>query len=378
MKQKEIRHGETADARWETVNDLLYLCGCAVNDSIPDSKRAGKMDLAALYRIAERHMLTSIAAYALETAGITDHAFKQARAMAIRKTAIMDDETAKVLERLETAGIWYMPMKGAILKDLYPVYGMRQMSDRDIFVDADRMDEIREIMENLGYTVEAFHKDYHDCYVKQPVSRFEMHRRLIGPMSGKTIYSYYLDGKSRLQKDDQNACGWHFSPEDFYVFMVAHEYKHFSAAGTGLRSILDIYVYLKNTRINQEYVAAETAKLGIDSFERANRELAQHLFGGEKLTEKDAAILDYVLSSGTYGKEENRAKNQIAEKGRMGYFLSRLTLPYARMEEIYPVLKKMPALYPFCWTHRLVHAFLFKNKRVMNQLKAGMARKKDN
>ena len=86
-------------------------------------------------------------------------------------------------------------------------------------------------------------------------------------------------------------------------------------------------------------------------------------------------MLDYVLSSGTFGKEENRAKNVIAAAGRKGYFLSRLTLPYARMEEMYPALKKAPVLYPFCWTHRLVYALIFKNKKVMYQLKAGLTRR---
>ena len=64
-----------------------------------------------------------------------------------------------------------------------------------------------------------------------------------------------------------------------------------------------------------------------------------------------------------YGNEENRAENTLREKGRAGYYLSRLTIPYERMLELYPVLRKAPVLYPFVWTYRLVHALLFKNKR---------------
>ena len=83
-------------------------------------------------------------------------------------------------------------------------------------------------------------------------------------------------------------------------------------------------------------------------------------------------MLDYVLSCGTYGIEENLTRNLLEKEGKKGYFLSRLTLPYARMLEMYPILKKIPILYPFCWLHRLVYALVFKNEKVMTQLKAGL------
>ncbi len=200
---------------------------------------------------------------------------------------IVDNEMARVLECLEAAGIWYMPLKGAVLKDLYPAYGIRQMGDRDILIDPDRAEDVRKIMESLDFTTEEYGKVHHDCYIKLPVSHFEMHRQLCDAMPGKQITEYYADVKSRLLKDEGNAYGWHFSPEDFYLYMVVHENKHYSSNGTGLRSLLDTYVYLKNVELDFEYVDAEAKKLGVAEFEKANRELAMHLFGGEMLTEND-------------------------------------------------------------------------------------------
>lgn len=37
----------------------------------------------------------------------------------------------------------------------------------------------------------------------------------------------------------------HFSREDFYIYLVAHEYKHYFLGGTSLRSLADTYIYLK-------------------------------------------------------------------------------------------------------------------------------------
>ncbi len=359
-------------AEKQVINDLIYLCSCAVNGCVPYAERVAEMDFAAIFSLAEQHMLTAVAAYALESAGILDHQFAQAQAMAIRKMVIMDDEMAKILVRLEAAGIWYMPLKGAVLKDLYPAYGIRQMGDRDILIDGGRVKDVRSIMEDLGFTTEEYGKHHHDCYVKPPVSHFEMHHALFEAMQGECITGYYSGVKGRLLKDEGNTFGWHFSPEDFYIHMTVHEYKHYSTNGTGLRSLLDTYVYLKNKNLDFDYIKAEAAKLDVAAFETANRKLALHLFGGVPLTEEDRHMLPRFVASGTYGNTECFTEKQLADKGRAGYFLSRLTLPYHVMLEHYPILKKQPVLYPFCWTHRLIYALIYKNERVKQQLKAGL------
>ena len=58
--------------------DLIYFVSCALNGVPADSRRAEETDLAALYKAAQRHMLTSLAAAGLESAGIHDEAFTQA------------------------------------------------------------------------------------------------------------------------------------------------------------------------------------------------------------------------------------------------------------------------------------------------------------
>ena len=51
--------------------------------------------------------------------------------------------------------------------------------------------------------------------------------------------------------------------------------------------------------------------------------------------------------------------------------LERARKDYAdMMKQLYPALTKAPALYPFCWAHRLIHAFFVRHKVFMYQLKA--------
>ena len=137
------------------ILDVVYLAACAVNDTVPDEARVREMDLENLYKAADRHLLTGITAMALESAGVRDQAFVQAMGKAVRKVAVFDVERAAILEELEKAGIWYMPLKGSVLKSLYPKIGMRQMSDNDILCDPARMQDVRTVMENLGFSVDS-------------------------------------------------------------------------------------------------------------------------------------------------------------------------------------------------------------------------------
>ena len=160
--------------------------------------------------------------------------------------------------------------------------------------------------------------------------------------------------------------------------MTAHEYKHYYNGGTGLRSLLDTYVFLKNRPLDMAYVAEEAKKIDILDFERKNRRLALRLFDGEELTAEEREMLRYIYSSGTYGTEENALNNQIARKGRWRYLLSRIFPSVDDLLWLFPFLKKLPFLYPFCWVLRMFWGLLFYRKQMKNQIKAALGLKKEN
>lgn len=368
MTQEEYR---------QSCMDVVYLASCAVKGKTPDGDRVAGMDLNNLYTAAERHLLTAITAMALECAGVSDELFTQAKGNAIRKVVLFDIERDVVLSKLEEAGIWYMPLKGAVMKGLYPKIGMRQMADNDIFYDVTRSEDVRAIMESLGCETVSYVADeyHHDHYYKAPVCNFEMHRALFMPGTSDAVFQYYNNNiRDKMIPDEGKAYGYHLSPEDFYLYMIAHEYKHYAAGGTGLRSLLDTYVYLtkKGDALDWSYIAGELDKLEIAEFEAQNRALAFRLFDGEELTEPDRNMLDYILSSGTYGTQKHDVENEVARRGKLGYLLFRAFLPYRRMRSIYPILQKVPVLLPFCWVYRWIYALLHKRKKVAYQWKTAI------
>lgn len=360
------------------AENVIYLAACMVNGDRPDAGRAAGMDLRQLHEAAAFHMLTGVVGFALEAAGVEDAEFVRDKAAAMRRSALYIAERTAVLAKLEEAGIWYMPLKGAVLESYYPRLGMRQMADNDILFDPSRRADVREIMTGLGFTTEDYGFEEHDVYFKDPFLSFEMHVGLINSESVRRFDAYYLDVKKRLLKDAGNAYGYHFSDEDFYLYLLAHEYKHYAEGGTGLRSLLDTYVWLKRKRdeMDWDYIAREAEKMGIADFEWENRSLATRLFTGEALSESEGRMLDFILSSGTYGTVANRAEGEIREKGRLGYFLSRLTIPKETMLHDYPILKKAPALYPVMWLWRFIYRFFTRREKLLCELKAVFTRSK--
>ena len=361
-----------------SVDDLVYLVSCLLHNTHPDAQRISAINIKELYDLAGAHTLRGITAFALEHAGIHDAAFTAAKGLAIRKVVLLSLEREKVTAGLEKAGIWYMPLKGSVLKDYYPAIGMRESTDCDILFDESRAADVKDIMKGLGFTVEEYGMFHHDEYFKPPVSNFEMHKKLLALKLNDRSYAYYSDPKSRLLKDDGNNYGWHFSTEDFYIYMIAHEYLHYSDGGTGLRSLVDTYVYVKKFGdvMDWDYIARELEKQELADFEVKNRGLSLRLFDGQSLTEDDTGMLKYIVGSGTYGTTANAVQNRLNAHPKSGlqYILSRIFLPMDEIREKYPFVYKHKYLIPFLPFHRIIRAV--KRRRIaLGEIRAVMKHK---
>ena len=364
----EYRNGIEA-----VVFDLAYLVGCAVNEVKPDAERVAVMDLDAVYREASRHMLDAAAAMALESAGVRDERSSLRIARSLRKTALFDREKKAVLEKMEENGIWYMPFKGALVKELYPKYGMREFSDHDILFDSSRRNDLRDIMRVLGFS-RGEEGGVHDHYFKAPVLNFEMHKILFSPTFDPTIAEYYNNVKERLVKDPENHFGWHFTTEDFYVYILAHAYKHYANSGTGLRSLLDIYVILKKTSPDLGKVSAELEKLGMTDFEYRFRSLALDLFSGKELAENELEMLAYIVGSGTYGTVQNSVGNNISKagggkSGKWRYIFNRFFPTMEQVKYGNHFFYRHKILLPFLFPYRLLRAVFKRRARLTAELK---------
>lgn len=357
--------------------DVIGLARCAVNGEKPDPEKIRAMDLSRVYQAADYHKMSAVVAAALESAGVREPAFEQALAFSIRKNITLDHDLQRLSRELDSQGIWHLPLKGAVMKDYYPKLGMRQMGDYDILFDPTRAEAVRDILTGMGYRVGEFGRGCHDLYLKDPAFAFEMHRMLFDPPAPTVIIRYYKNVKNRLIQDGNSGFRFRFSAEDFYVYMLAHEYKHYTAAGIGLRANLDLYVYCKrfDTMIDRAYITRELEKLGLTEFERESRKLAFALFGSGELTDEGRAILENHFASGTYGSEKNRVDRKLKQfgddrKALLRYVWGRIFIPMDAVEEGFPFFWKYKILLPFLPPYRMLRGVALHRPRIRAELKA--------
>lgn len=103
---------------------------------------------------------------------------------------------------------------------------------------------------------------------------YEMHVSLFD----KSI-SGFLEYYTQLEKKyaDQGL-NRHMDVNDTYVYIIAHAYKHFIFSGTGIRSLIDIYVYNVSCSVDINYIKEQCKILGIQDYEKEAREMAYKLF----------------------------------------------------------------------------------------------------
>lgn len=300
--------------------------------------------------------------------GVLDR-FTELNSKELRKSLLQDIYGEKILERFEQEGINCMPLKGMILKHLYPEFHMRSMSDMDILIDVGKLKETRQIMPDLGF--EAWRYDeHHDIYRFSNCVNVELHKLLIvGEME-----DYFQIGFERAHLKEGYSHIYELSIEDFYIHVLGHMAYHFAHGGVGIRLVLDIRVYLDKygDQMDREYIKQELEKAGLYTFACHAEKLASIWFGGEESNEFYDELGMYIINSGYLGSQEHRDILEVVKqqgekagnKSKWKAVMFALFLPYRQMAFSYPILKKLPFLLPFAWVYRWIHVMVTRRENV--------------
>ena len=329
---------ELNEELWNVGGNLLYLAACGLQGRTPSAEQMAAMDLCQIYRMAEKHSMRAVAYYGLQAwFASADPApaeaeevlsrWKEAYHKAIRKNLLFDIERERLEAFMEEQGIWYMPLKGSLLKEWYPQAGMREMADNDILIDPAFRYSVRNYLVAQGYEAPDYIPSeaeeqlvtysVHDNYYKKPIYNFEIHFALFGSNAEVALWArYYENVKERLLKAENSEHRYRFCEEDCYVYMTTHASKHFNGGGHGLRNLMDVAIFLREKpRMNWAYIEQELDTLGLAEHESIVRSLACKVFDPDfwekqstavTLTAKEQEMLALCISAGTYGTARRR------------------------------------------------------------------------
>lgn len=331
-----------------------------------------------VYQMAKKHSVDCIAYAGLskileKDLAELDKKWKNRSMQCAMQGVIQFAERDKLYRLFSEAGIRILPLKGCLLKEIYPYKEFRQMADLDILVDEENALAAKDIMETAGYNpVGHFGYNNHDEYEKKPWCSVEIHRELF-PKRVKNA-DKYKDVWERAYEEKVGSGIYRLTWDDFYICMLEHFAKHLYGSGSGIRSVMDVHVFLKykGQELDRKYLKKQLKELELWEFKELAEQLAENWF--EKgITGAFNEIEELIITSGSYGTKEQFDRVKIDKLCRKYHskLLARVVfvgqcvfLRYEKMCLLYPFLKKYAVFMPFCWLHRILLTIVKKRHKI--------------
>lgn len=350
---------------------LIHLTSCAVNGNQPNEKPED-ISFQQIFEAAQFHKIANTVFYSIEKLNSKPEAllynkWKYIRDESIAKDIIQHNEYNIIIKTFTEEKIKILPLKGVLLKALYPKSDMRYMSDLDFLILEKDSRKVKLLMESLGYNCENLLKDNHDVYFKKPFMNVEIHRELIGNTYPQ-FYDHFKDSwKNTIETSPYL---YSYKTNDTFIFIMAHIAKHLLNAGTGIRSVLDFYLFYSTYKndLNMDYLNSEFVKLNITDIFQNFIDISEKWFNNKYNTTTNQEFENRIIYSGIYGTFENKVNSHIKNLGKNNYLISRIFPSHIFMSNQFPILKKLPLLLPLFWTIRLIKSVIFKKNKIKNEL----------
>ena len=246
-------------------------------------------------------------------------------------------EFSDICNLFEQNEIPFLPLKGVILRDYYNEPSLRTSSDIDIFInEKDTKKAVSVLCEKCGYTLKEDGVNEISLYSPSGV-----HLELLYVYEGKSTKENVMleNFTSNFSLKKGKKYQYEMSLEFFYMYALAHMARHFKQKGTGIRSVLDVYVMNNKFSLNNKELEVLLEKYNLIKFEEYTKKLCAVWFGSENLDKTTSLMQDYVLFSGAYGTTKNYVYSYSKDGKKLKYISQRLWLPKKQIEEVFPKAK---------------------------------------
>lgn len=334
--------------------------------------------LQSLYRLGRRHDIGHLIGYALEKNGLLPaqgaltNAFRREHMTAVYRCTRMQYEYQTITQALEAAGVAFLPLKGAVLRQLYPDVWMRTSCDIDVLVHKEDLARAEVALTDAGFSRKG--EGTHDISLFSASGvHLELHYTLNDP-TGR-YYASLENVWSSAVLVDGTSCFYRMSDETFYLYHVAHMAKHFLGGGCGIRPYLDLWILNHGEEGKQARRNALLEQEGLLQFATVSQRLSEAWFSEAEQDTLTMQMQEYLLTGGVYGSLDNRVKvlqNKMGGRGR--YLMSRIFMPYERLKYMYPILQKHRWLTPVMQVRRwFARVFGGKMNRAIREARTNQA-----
>lgn len=335
-----------------------------------------------IFKISKKHHITNMIYYAIiKLKNKPDEKllklWKQEYSISIMRDIVQKEEFSVLKNVFNENAIKHIPLKGFELKKLYPKSDMRDMSDLDILIQNKDREKVKKLLEGLSYTTEKYGKGKDDIYYKKPIMNIEIHNSLL-PESLIEKYPYLLKLNKMEKSIKIKDYTYSFSKDDILIYGIVHIAKHFEIAGTGIKSVIDWYLYSKKNfkNIDWNYVNSSLEELNLNKFYQTLIDLGKVWFEEKSHTDLTKNFEEHIFNSGAYGNINDRILNNLAKNNNKISLVDRIrtlkkmTFPtYLVMCEQYPILKTRKKLLYLYYIKRIFEIIFFRRKNKLKIIK---------
>lgn len=326
-------------------------------------------DIEGLLKLAEIHnILPLVGPLVLEA--LPEYADAPKLKSHIRQRAIVQAMATGALcgicGALEENGIPYLVVKGAACRAMYPRPDQRPSTDEDILVPEAYIPQTEEILTAQGF--QPGQREGQVLHYNSPLLHVELHRylteeplleeKLQGAMTRPGLFS--VDGKQLRT----------LPPQEHFLFLSVHFYKHFLSGGVGVRQAADMVLMARQQEICWTEVWDRLEDLGIAGLICGVLEIGIRYLGLEdsqmeiperlrKASPGPEPLLEDMLDAGVFGGStmERKHSSLVTVGAAQGQnekerFLRTLFPGSDQLRSRYPWLKEHPWLLPAAWTCR--------------------------
>lgn len=327
-----------------------------------------------LYTISKQHDMTHIVAAALQRCNLLaeDEISKKmsnSLYMAVWRDELKEKELQQIYQLFEEEHIAFIPLKGAVIRELYPEPWMRTSCDIDILVHEEEVERARDVLvSKLSYRAEG--KCVHDISLYSPTDvHLELHYCLKEHMDN--IDQLLEQVWEHAQPEEEGKRRYRMEPEYMLFYLFAHMSYHFLRGGCGVRNFIDIWLVEKKMNYRQEVVDSYCAMCNIKVFVNCAEKMACIWMEDKEHDEITMKMQERIMHNGLYGTKESNVTSRNTEvAGKGNYVLYRLFMPRRDLCVLYPRLEKYPFLYPYYVVKRWTRLLDSKRARnAMNEMK---------
>lgn len=327
------------------------------------------IDWAEIYRLSSIHNVCAVVAsqaFKLKDGYKPDDKTASLFRQQIGYTVIDAERKNKAIdfikEFLSKNDIDFIMVKGAVLRNYYPIADFRTSSDIDVIIRDNDFKKCMNLLKVSKHNIKSYSANEISVFYNN--IHIEIHSE-----TGQD--NAYFNNIFNMCKSDGNE--YVIGKEDHLLYVMCHIIKHFNHCGAGIKMFMDIDAIIRNTEnFNYNDFINLCKKLKIDTFAKSSFALCRYWFNTPVKSELDftnqSQLRDLfeneIIKSGTFGFNMRNLGdfyiNKAIGKDGKNNFLSKLRAffiflfpPKKALKSRYEYLNKRPYLLPAAWFSRL-------------------------